>query len=67
MKLASRISVLAVLYVSFVGAVFAAPAFHAGSPGPGHTKRQAERNVLRVTAEKLVFYCPECAERGFGE
>ena len=53
MKLASRISVLAVLYVSLVGAVFAAPEFHAGSPGAGHTKRQAERNLLRVTAEKL--------------
>jgi hypothetical protein len=53
MKLASRISVRAVLYVSLVGVVFAAPAFHAGSPGAGHTKRQAERNLLRVTAEKL--------------
>ena len=38
MKLASRISVLAVLYVSLVGAVFAAPAFQAGPPGAGHTK-----------------------------
>ena len=46
MKLASHISVLAVLYVSLVGAVFAAPEFHAGSPGVGHTKRQAEWNLL---------------------
>jgi hypothetical protein len=53
MKLASRVSVVAILYVSLVGAVFAAPEFHAGSPGAGHTKRQAERNLLRVTAEKL--------------
>jgi hypothetical protein len=53
MKLASRISVVVALYVSLVGAVFAAPAFHAGSPGAGHTKRQAERNVLRVAAQDL--------------
>jgi hypothetical protein len=53
MKLASRISVLAVLYVSLVGAVFAAPEFHAVSPSAGHTKRQAERNLLRVTADEL--------------
>jgi hypothetical protein len=53
MKLASRISVLAVLYLSLVGAVFAAPEFQAGSPAAGHTKRQAERNLLRVTAENL--------------
>jgi hypothetical protein len=53
MKVTSRISVLAVLYASLVGAAFAAPEFHAGSPGAGHTKRQAERNLLRVGEQNL--------------
>lgn len=53
MRLAPRISVSAILYLSLVGTVFAAPPFDAGSPRAGHTKSQAERNLLCVAAQNL--------------
>jgi hypothetical protein len=66
MRLAPRISVSAIFYLSLVGAVFAAPSFDAGSLGAGHTKSQAEHNLLRVAAQNLGRRMPDLVDTRTG-
>lgn len=66
MRLTPRISVSAILYLSLVGAVFAAPSSDAGSRGAGHTKSQAEHNLLRVAAQNLGQRRPDLVDMRTG-
>jgi hypothetical protein len=52
MRLLLRISIFVFVYLFLIGAVFAAPSHDARSRSQGHTKSQAERNLLKVVSLK---------------